>query len=360
MIDYGQRLVVEKIDFIDSSIIDGLAPNESDLAENEVLLKIDKFAYTANNVTYALVGHQIGYWNFFPVPNSDQGIIPCWGFATVQESKNDQILPGTRYYGFYPMASHLKVLAGKISNAGITDIIEHRRSLPIIYNQMTNCATDPIYKEEYEDIQALVRPLFTTSFLIHDQYVQNEFYGADQVVIVSASSKTGLGLASCLKYESAKTIGLTSDKNIAFVQSTGYYDEVISYNDIDQLKRVNTAIVDFAGNHSVELRIQKRLGDLLKMVTMVGMVRYEDSQGKEALPFEPQWFFAPTYAQKRIKELGMAKFGQSLSYKYFGFVEESKDWLKVKYHTFNELQNLHEDMIKGSFDATIGNIITIN
>ena len=34
--------------------------SESDIAEGEVLVKIDRFAFTANNITYAVVGDQFG------------------------------------------------------------------------------------------------------------------------------------------------------------------------------------------------------------------------------------------------------------------------------------------------------------
>ena len=37
------------------------------LAEGEILVAIDRFALTANNVSYALSGDMIGYWKFFPV-----------------------------------------------------------------------------------------------------------------------------------------------------------------------------------------------------------------------------------------------------------------------------------------------------
>jgi len=39
---------------------------ESELAENELILKIDKFALTANNITYGMAGDSLGYWRFFP------------------------------------------------------------------------------------------------------------------------------------------------------------------------------------------------------------------------------------------------------------------------------------------------------
>ena len=57
----------------------------------EILVKIESFAFTANNVTYGVAGDTIGYWKFFPAAkneNNDWGCIPMWGFAEIIESKN--------------------------------------------------------------------------------------------------------------------------------------------------------------------------------------------------------------------------------------------------------------------------------
>ena len=51
------------------------------LAEGEVLLAIDSFAFTSNNVTYAAFGEAMNYWQFFPTGDADFGQIPVWGFA---------------------------------------------------------------------------------------------------------------------------------------------------------------------------------------------------------------------------------------------------------------------------------------
>jgi hypothetical protein len=53
-----------------------------DLKDGQVLLKLTKFAFTANNITYAVAGKQL-YWKFFPhETNPDKyGRIPVWGIA---------------------------------------------------------------------------------------------------------------------------------------------------------------------------------------------------------------------------------------------------------------------------------------
>ena len=51
----------------------------------------------------------------------------------------------------------------------------------------------------------IVRPLFITSFMLADFLQDNAFFGARQVVVSSASSKTAYGTAFCLQGEQASS-----------------------------------------------------------------------------------------------------------------------------------------------------------
>ena len=70
---------VQRNDYRKTSVWRGQAPA---LQDGEILVSIDKFALTANNVTYAVFGDMIGYWRFYPTAG-DYGIVPAWGYATV-------------------------------------------------------------------------------------------------------------------------------------------------------------------------------------------------------------------------------------------------------------------------------------
>ena len=87
------------------------------------------------------------------------------------------------------------------------------------------------------DYQALLRPLFMPSFLVDDFLAENEFFGAEAVMLSSASSKTAFGLAHLLhtRDNGIKVIGLTSAGNTSFVKSLGCYDEVVSYDRVTTL-----------------------------------------------------------------------------------------------------------------------------
>ena len=62
-------------------------PAPAPLGEGEVRLRVDRFALTTNNITYAVYGEAMQYWNFFPAAEPGWGRVPVWGFADVAESR---------------------------------------------------------------------------------------------------------------------------------------------------------------------------------------------------------------------------------------------------------------------------------
>ena len=134
----------------------------------EALLRVDTFGLTANNITYAVMGEAMSYWNFFPAADG-WGRVPMWGFAEVERSEAEGVEPGTRLYGYLPPSSHLVVTAADAGERGFVDASPHRVSLPSAYHRYLASGTDPFYKADTEDVQMLLRPLFFTSFLIDDQ-----------------------------------------------------------------------------------------------------------------------------------------------------------------------------------------------
>lgn len=335
-----------------------------ELADGQILMEVERFSFTSNNITYAIVGDQVGYWKFFKA-DEGKGKLPAWGFAKVISSKSATVQEGERFYGYYPMGSHLIVEPAKANEYGFLDGAEHRRALPPIYNYYTNTKKDAVYSAETEDIQCLLRPLFTTSFLIDDLFGESDFFGSQQIVLTSASSKTGLALAHLLKKQKSKDgvsfdiIGLTSAGNKDFVSASGYYDQVITYDDhanIDNGKA--SSIVDFSGNHKLQYDLQVHLGEQLKYNCLVGVVHWEDIRGKEKLPQKGTFFFAPTYAQQRQQDWGREGFQERLKEAWEGFIPETKDWMSIETHEGAEkLSDIYTKMLSGKFDPKIGYMI---
>lgn len=152
-------------------------------AEGEVLLGVESFALTANNVTYGLIGDQAGYWRFFPAP-APFGRIPAWGYARVVQSTASGVPEGTRLFGYWPMSTHLTARLEK-RGAGFAEISPHRSGLPGIYNSYQSVG-EP---SEGDDWRSLLQPLFLTSFLLDDYLTEAR---AATLVLSSASSKTAL------------------------------------------------------------------------------------------------------------------------------------------------------------------------
>lgn len=212
-----------------------------DLKSGQVLLKVDRFAFTSNNITYAMVGEAIGYWKFFPAEDG-WGRIPASAFADVVRSNHPDVQDGERVLGWFPMAHHLLVDAGDVSAHQIVDQAPHRAGTAPVYRSYTRISTDAQYEAAYEDQHLLLYILFMTGFLVDDLLADNDFFGAEAFVIGSASSKTGVALAHQLHSRGrGEVIGLTSPENVAFVEGLKYYDKAVPYGDLESLAKVQSS-----------------------------------------------------------------------------------------------------------------------
>jgi hypothetical protein len=295
------------------------------LGDGEVRLKVESFSVTANNITYAVIGDMFGYWNFFPA-EGDNGVVPMWGHAVVEESRTPDISVGERVYGYLPMGTHLDILPGKISASGFTDMAAHRQPMSPIYNQYSRLAADPEHDPAKEAERMLFGPLFKTGFLIEAMFRREGWFGAQNLIMTSASSKTSMGLASVAKDLSPgiKRIGLTSKGNVDFVRGTGLYDEVMAYEDAASLPQMPSVSVDFAGNSSLLRSIHETLGDHLKYSCLVGATHVDarglSGGGGEMPGAKPVLFFAPDHAVATVQELGPKGFGEAVGASWKNFL----------------------------------------
>lgn len=338
-----------------------------ELEPNQVLLKIDQFSFTSNNITYGVVGDRMSYWKFFPT-QSGFGIIPTWGFANVIASNHPEITVGQRYYGYYPMSSHLMVTVGRVSSFGFTDQTKHRQELSSVYNFYTNTENDPTYSKETEALISIFRPLFVTSFLIDDLLDEENFFEASQVLLTSASSKTAQALAFQIAHRKEEhnlkvdIIGLTSQKNITFVDGLGWYDKVMSYDEIIKLNALEKVVViDFTGNYNTQYQLQTHFGDRLAYNCLVGLVDWQNQQGEKPLPNKGEFFFAPTRAEKRQQDWGPSGFQQKVGMAWQQFATAVVPMLTVKKHEGpKQLQKLYLDMLTGNIDPMQGNMVRLS
>ena len=310
------------------------------LSNGSVRFRIDSFALTSNNVTYAAFGEAMNYWRFFPADDASWGRIPVWGFANVVESRCDGIVPGERFYGYWPLATHAVLQPLRVTPAAFVDGAEHRRELHAVYNQYLRCSADPGYDATREAEQSLLRPLYITSFLIDDFLADNAFFGARRVVLSSASSKTAYGTAFCLSRRrgssaAVQVTGLTSPGNIEFAQGLGCYDQVLSHADVTRLANDEPAVyVDFSGNAAVRESVHRHFADKLAYSCSVGGTHWDELGSGKGLPGpRPVLFFAPAQIRKRVADWGSAGLQERLAQAWRAFMQPVTDaqhpWLKV-------------------------------
>lgn len=338
----------------------------AELAPNEVLLEIDQFSFTSNNITYGVIGEKMNYWKFFPT-KTGYGIIPAWGLANVVVSNHPEVQVGQRFYGYYPMSSHLLVTLNKVSSKGFVDTTQHRQALPSIYNFYTNTAHDPTFTPETEQLISIFRPLFVTAFLIDSHLAEQDFYNTSHIIITSASSKTAQALACLLAHRKKENllnlnlIGLTSKKNVEFVKQPDWYDQTISYDSVPQLNaNEKFVVIDFAGNHNTQLQLQTLLNKNLVYNCLVGLVDWQNLKGENPLPQKGEFFFAPAHAEKRQKEWGGLEFQQKLGIAWQQFLNAIQTSISIKEHNgVQELEKLYSDMLLGKVDPRYGNIVSL-
>jgi hypothetical protein len=294
-------LLVDRSDLTRTTVVEGPAPS---IGPGEVLLKVDRVGMTANNVTYAVFGDAMHYWDVFPA-EAPWGRVPLWGFAVVEASNVDAVAVGTRLYGYLPTSSHLVVRPDRVDERGFRDRSEHRQHLPAPYNGLTTTTGDPAYDADREDLQVLYRPLFMTSFVLADFLADSAFFGATTAVLSSASSKTSYGVAFLLQGQ-VRTVGLTSPGNVAFTEALGCYDQVLTYDDAAALEPVPSVFVDVAGNAAVRRAVHEHLGGDLVHSAVVGAAHHTASPDPERdLPGpRPTFFFAPDQMRKRYADWG--------------------------------------------------------
>ena len=315
------------------------------MGEGDVLVRVDRFGLSSNNITYVVLGDRMDYWQFFPAapePGDDAagadgwGLMPVWGFGDVVESRCANLEVGERLFGYFPPATHLLMHpdAARPAVSPVVDVSAHRAELPTTYNTYQRVLQEPDYDPADDDLRILLNPLQTTAWALREQLRDAAWFAAEQVVIVSASSKTGIGLARALKQdESAPAIiGITAPKNRDFVMGLGLYDQVVSYDEIEEsLSHRPSAVVDMAGSGDVLGRVHRHLGDAMLHSINVGLTHWDQAGGGTGIIRErSEMFFAPGVFQKRMKQWGAAEFNRVTQEFLRSAFAESKGWLTIE------------------------------
>lgn len=208
------------------------------------------------------------------------------------------------------MSTHVTVIADQVYARGFSDAAPHRADLPTVYQRYMRLGT-ATEDARAEDHQALWRPLFMTSFGAADFLADRSVFGAERIVVSSASSKTAMGIAFLVTrgVDAIRIVGLTSRRNVAFTKRTGYYDRVIAYDELHELSaRAPLLFVDLAGDDRLLSELRRLAGDRLHGTVMVGATHWEQRRVDTRLgEGEAELFFLPSLDGETPQRMGQRR-----------------------------------------------------
>lgn len=358
--------LVRKDDLNITQISPSKGQDEFVLNAGQVLLKVDSFAFTANNVTYGHFGDAMAYWSFFPAPEG-LGRVPVWGFANVAASTIGDIKVGERIFGYLPISSHLIIEPNRLNPLGFTDASKHRRNLPAVYNVYRRWVNDPNYDLKREPELAIFLPLYSTAFLLDDHMSSESFWGADTIVLSSASSKTAYATATLLhERKTTRVVGVTSEEHFAFTSGIGCYDQVLTYAQIGALEAGSkTVYVDMSGSGKIRSEIHKLLGDKLVQDVMIGATHFSEAGDDSNLDgIKPVFFFAPTQAAKRSHDWGADVLNQRVAESLKDFIKKATEpnnpvLTVVRDRGMQAVDRIYHEVLSGHSSPGIGYVLSL-
>ena len=300
------------------------------LQPGQLWAEVESLAMTANTMTYAAMGEELGYWTLFPASAPGRGRVPAWGHARVLVSEVAGIVAGERLFGLWPMASHV-LLSGRSSRRGLRETGAHRQALNPVYNQY---ALEPETHSPARELRALFHPLLVTSFVLAEHLAEQDCFGAGEVVILSASSKTALGTAFLVK-GARRLVGLTSPAHAGWLAQTGLFDSVLAYEHLDKLGDVKRCLVlDFSGNPALLDRAVHALGDRCVRVIGVGATHGGAVGLRAASGGGPLngMFSGPTHIERYAARWGPAAFDQRLQQALAAFTAAMRPNFTLRHH----------------------------
>mmetsp|Transcript_5079 Transcript_5079/g.9193 ORF Transcript_5079/g.9193 Transcript_5079/m.9193 type:complete len:519 (-) Transcript_5079:133-1689(-) len=336
--------------------------------EGCVVLRVDKFSMTQMSIGYLMKGFTRtfgGYHNFFPSKQDGIYRSAAWGIATVVESSHLKVPVGTRLYGPMPLCKyhHQKVLRTipRLRNGEDPPVVEFQNEdMPFNMQRFQEyevladaSAADP----EFEDWKLATKEIYTMAFYMDEQLL-TETGQINSVIISCASSKTAMALAYCLKMRGGSAIeremehlvGLTSKEHYDFVVSTDLYQEVYTYDEVDNLPTDKTIVyMDFKCDGALRQAITMKLGTNLMYNMVLGPAVFQkrmkdqlfEKKAREVIFDESTW----RERRRMVAEVTKTGRNEKLRYSYKSYVERMKKYVSVRHHSgMDQLKQVYESI----------------
>jgi hypothetical protein len=211
--------------------------------------------------------------------------------------------------------------------------------------------------------------LFSTGFLIDDQLVDDGLAARGPILISSASSKTAIGAAYLLaQRDEVELIGLTSARNVEFVDRLGIYTHTVTYDAIASLDRVPATFVDIAGDPAVRVAVHTHYEEALMYSMTVGATHWQEfgagggigTGGGELPGPTPILFFAPDRRAKRSEDWGSAELARRVAEAWHPYCDWTRTWLEVIHgHGFEAVQRAYLEVLEGRVEADAAHVLTL-
>ena len=213
------------------------------------------------------------------------------------------------------------------------------------------------------DLALALRQSFWLSFLLADFLGEREYFGADVLVLSSASSKSALGTAHLLSERSAHrlVIGLTSAARREAVADTEAYGQVATYEEIAALPGGTAVFLDFAGRPELTAAVHRHYGTHLRHSALAGFTQGPGAGAGGHLPGPaPELFSVPEYILTRAHEVGMRALGQRFEEELVEFASWCAPWLRLEYVVGADgVADTYRSILDGSSDATTATICSM-
>ena len=309
----------------------------------------------------------LDYWGFFPtspVQMTAWGRIPAMGLGSVAESAHPDIAVGGRYFGFYPMATDVVIDAAPHGSA-FRDVGPHRAEHAATYTDFRDVTTDVMFRPEQADEYLLLWGVFMTSFLVDDYLADNDFLGATQTLVTSASSKTSICLAQCLaERDGHRCIGLTSRAQPRLRRGPRPLRRG------DHLRRGRPTRPDvrrrwstWPGSGSVRAAIHTHFADALKSSLTVGATHWQDSGGNGGHAARPDTrvLLRPRPIREARRRLGADELDARIARSFHRLLDTTDEWLTVEHRSGPEgVESVYRSLLDGERSPQLGYVVSMN